>query len=284
MSKKVLASLAVLCVTSAVSPALSADWSDTAISYRYGWNFREPGVTKRNGQEAEIAKNIIAFTHANGYKYGGNFFNIDVLKSNKADPANGGDTGAVEAYAIYRHDLSLNKVTGSKMFSFGPIRDVAFELGVDASTKNTAFAARKFMPVAGVAFAMDVPGLWNVAILADKEWNHNGITRRHVTFDTAVMLSTVWNIPIADVGAPMSFEGFGLINSPKGRDGFNRETKIEIQFRPKLMWDVGALLGQPKTFKVGAGWQYWYNKFGNDHNLVKGAIESSPFVEARVHF
>jgi len=82
----------------------------------------------------------------------------------------------------------------------------------------------------------------------------------------------------------MSFEGFGIINSPKGTDGFNRETKTEIQFRPKLMWDIGAAFNQPKTFKVGTGWQYWYNKFGNDNQKVKGAIESSPFIEARVHF
>ncbi|MDH3210281.1 MAG: outer envelope protein, partial [Burkholderiaceae bacterium] len=49
--------------------AIAAEWSDTAISWRYGTTFAEPFINQ------DIKKNIIALTHASGYKYGTNFFN-----------------------------------------------------------------------------------------------------------------------------------------------------------------------------------------------------------------
>lgn len=284
MSKKVVLSLAALGLAAIASPAAALDWSDTSISYRLGTNFREPAVTRSNGKAREITKNIVGFTHVNGYSLGGNFINIDLLKSNRADPASGGDTGAVEAYAVYRHDLSLNKVTGTKNFSFGPIKDIAIEAGIDLNTKNTTFASRKVMPVFGPSFSFDVPGFLTVAVLASKEWNHNGITKREVQFDATPILASAWNIPLGTVGVPMNFEGFANVIGPKGKDGFNRETKMEILARPKLMWDVGAAFGKEKTFKAGFGWQYWYNKFGNDHTKVKGSIENAPIFEAQIHF
>ena len=62
-------------------PASAADWSDTAISWRYGQRFREPF------NPADIKKNIFALTHASGYKYGTNYFNVDLLQSDSNDPA-----------------------------------------------------------------------------------------------------------------------------------------------------------------------------------------------------
>ena len=284
MFKKLAASAVIFGLASFAQSALALEFSDTSIGYRFGTNFSEPGVRKANGESPSITKNILFFNHVNRYKYGGNYFNIDILRSSKDDPANGGDSGATEAYAIYRHSLSLNKVTGTKTFAFGPFRDITLDAGVDLNTKNTAFAPRKVMPVVGPSFAINVPGFWNVGILYNKEFNHNGITRRDVTFNSAVMLTTAWGIPLGNIGVPVAFEGFGSINSPKGKDGFGNDTKTEIQFRPKVMFDVGALLGAPNTFKAGLGWQYWYNKFGNDHERTVGAIENSLFFEARLHF
>jgi hypothetical protein len=294
MHKKLL-SLFALTAALAAPSARALDWSDTAFSYRYGSNFKEPGVG--TGQGTDIAKNILALTHVDGWKYGGNFLNIDMLISAGGvglDTARNSTDGATEVYAVYRTHLSLNKVTGGKTFEFGPIRDIRLETGIDLSTKNTAFAPHKIMPVLGPTFELAVPGFWTVSVFAEKEWNNNGIaavqpdgsvTFAHggnVSFNVTPMFATAWGIPL--FGLPLSFEGFGSVNLPKGKDGFNRETKTELLFHPKVMWDVGSAWNSPKSgYKLGVGWEYWVNKFGNDHNAVPGALASTPFIEAAIH-
>ena len=53
-------------------PAYGNDWSDTNIGARYGSQYREPF------NRSDIAKQIVSLTHVSGYKYGANFFNVDL--------------------------------------------------------------------------------------------------------------------------------------------------------------------------------------------------------------
>ncbi|MGL6071242.1 hypothetical protein, partial [Craterilacuibacter sp.] len=76
---KALACAGVLCSFSI--SAFAADWSDTFIGYRWSNQYTEPAI------DAEISKNIVSLTHASGYRYGSNFFNVDVLMSDSKDPA-----------------------------------------------------------------------------------------------------------------------------------------------------------------------------------------------------
>jgi hypothetical protein len=101
-----------------------------------------------------------------------------------------------------------------------------------------------------------------------------------VEFDPTVMFTTAWGVPLGSL--PLSFEGFANVNLPKGKDGFGADTKTEVLVHPKVMFDVGTLWGS-KGYQLGAGYEYWLNKFGNDHNKVVGAKESTVFVEAAVH-
>src|SRR4051812_2440298 len=92
---------------SAALPASAADWSDTAISWRYGERFREPF------NPSDIKKNIFALTHASGYKYGSNYFNVALLQSDSNDPGSLNQTeGAQEAYVVYRHTLDIGALHG----------------------------------------------------------------------------------------------------------------------------------------------------------------------------
>ena len=93
----------------------AATWSDTFVGYRYGSDFREPTNTK------DVDKHVLQFTHASGYSVGQNFVNLDVLQSDKADPASGGASGATEFYLTYRHQLHLGKLL-DKDLSFGPVK------------------------------------------------------------------------------------------------------------------------------------------------------------------
>ena len=63
---------------------------DVSVGYRYGSQFKEPYVS--NGDP--ITKNIYNLQYVGGYKYGTNFLNIDMLKSD------GKDCGALEVYDV----------------------------------------------------------------------------------------------------------------------------------------------------------------------------------------
>jgi hypothetical protein len=55
----------------------------------------------------------------------------------------------------------------------------------------------------------------------------------------------------------------------------------------EVMLDVGAVTGgTPKTFKAGFEYQYWRNKFGNDHDGAAGpgAFAKTPMVRVEYHF
>lgn len=262
------------------TPARALEWSDNAFRYWWSPAFTEPGINHN------VAKHVISYTHVDGYKYGGNYLNIDFLYSN----SDSGDVvwglnqiksaGSLEMYAVYRHSLSLNRITGTKMFTFGSVvRDVSIELGGDINTKNNSFASRKILPVAGVSVAFNVPGFLNVGILADKEWNTNAIVGKEITFDVTAMFTAAWGIPIY---GPVSFEGFALANLPKGKDAFGADTKTEVLLHPKAMVDLGYFFGS-KGYQIGAGWEYWLNKFGSDQS-VPGCLQSAVFLEAALHF
>jgi nucleoside-specific outer membrane channel protein Tsx len=303
MIKKIFAVAVMMTAAAAFTPQLahSQNWNDNQLRYWYGSDFREPGVTH------SIAKNIFSYTHTDGGNIlGNNFLNVDFLKSNTTDPAASSlGTGAQEVYVVYRHDVSLSRVTGKKL-SFGPVRDLFVEAGVDLNTKNTAFAPAKRMPVAGPGVAFKIPhhGFLNVSVLWNKEWNNNGLATNGnfgkgapVTFDSAVMLSSAWRIPINIGGTsvshegtikhsiPLSFEGFASVNSPKGRDGFGNKTAVETLLHPKLMYNIGSVFSEKRNVQIGVGYEYWKNKFGNDHSLPfqHGDIARAPFGELVFH-
>ena len=91
-----------------------------------------------------INKNIFSLTHASGYKYGSNFFNVDMLKSNNEDLASGGGGGAQEVYVVYRTTLSGSKVFGVPQKYYGVIRDLGLTAGFDFNAKDDQFSARVY--------------------------------------------------------------------------------------------------------------------------------------------
>ena len=266
--------------------AHAADWSDTSIGYRYGTKFGEPF------NDQDISKSIINLMHASGYKYGTNFFNADLLLSDNKDPSFAGSTsGAHEVYVVYRHTLDIGKVMGSEI-KFGPVRGVGFTAGFDYNTKTDAgYNSKKRMLVAGPTLMMDVPGFLNVSILGLWESNapyntYSGTGVDRYRYKTHPMLNLAWGIPIGSL--PLSFEGFANFIARKGKDEFGGDTAAETNIDMELMYDVGAGTGLTgkNTFKVGLEYQYWKNKFGNDHNgpAGRGAFAKTPMIRGEYHF
>ena len=262
----------------------AADWSDTSISARYGSTFAEPYDNNADGSRKDITKGIIGLTHISGYKYGTNFFNVDLLASDHNDPAGGvaGSSGAREVYAVYRHMLDLGKVSGTEL-KFGIVRSIGATAGFDFNTKNDGYASKKQMLVVGPTLMLDVPGFANLSALVFRESNAPaGVSRYY--YKTHGALELDWGIPIGSL--PLSFNGYALYIGAKGQNEFGGATKPETHLDMTLMYDAGVAMGLPKhTALIGLEYEYWKNKFGNPvADAGPGAFARTPMVRAEYHF
>lgn len=285
MYKKTALTLAVG-IACAAGTVQAADWSDTFIGYRYGNEFREPNNTH------DVTKSVLQIGHVSGYAFGQNFLNLDVLQSDRNDPAQGGGSGATEFYLTYRHQLQFGKAL-SKDLSFGPVKDVALTAGFDLNTKNTAVAPRKRLWVIGPTLKFNVPGFLDVSLLAAQESNHNGLgtVSKNVNFDPQLMLNVSWGIPFQAGPVPMKFQGFLNYLTEKGKDYNGVNTAPETLMRASLMVDAGQMaFGRKNLFWVGVGYEYWNNKFGyHDRSATNsspkdGIRTTTPTLQAELHF
>jgi nucleoside-specific outer membrane channel protein Tsx len=286
MKKKI----ALVLLAAMAAGVQAAEWSDTAISLRHGNNFQEPY------KERDITKNIIGLTHASGYKYGSNFFNVDILQSDSKDPAKTGSTaGAQEFYAVYRNTVDLEKATG-KSFKTTGVRGLGVTVGFDMNSKADSFYnSKKEMFVVGPTVMVDVPaGFLNVSLLQLSESNAPASINRRYHYDNHQMLTAAWGIPFSVASVPLSFEGFANYIGTKGKleDGAT-DSKAETNIDMQIMYDMSSAVGaQAKTFKVGVEYQYWKNKFGNPTTATvvsgkdagPGATARTPMIRAEYHF
>lgn len=264
----------------------AADWSDTAIGWRTGTQFREPQNPNA------IGKNIINITHASGYRYGNQFLNLDLLKSNSKDPSSpGGSRGAFEAYLTYRHTLDFAKISG-RSFVAGPIRNLGLTTGIDLNSKDDAgYNSRKRMFVLGPQIMWNVPGRFNSAILMAWESNAphgpfapiSGVRGRY-HYKAHPMLALDWGIPLSE---RVTFEGFANFITAKGRDEVGRSTGPETNIDMRVMYDAGAAMGiRKRALLVGLEYQYWHNKFGNTDATTRnrGNTANTPMLRVEHHF
>jgi hypothetical protein len=150
--------------------------NDNRLTYAYQFTATSPGATNKT------AKQIYAFTHFDVWAYGTNFINLDLAKSDHADPAApcpvlqpSGCAGSAEFYGLIRSTFGFNEIFDTKAFAMGPLRNVSFVIGADGETQNTFLAPNKKDVVAGLQFAFDLPykGFLNVNPLYYQEGNHN---------------------------------------------------------------------------------------------------------------
>jgi hypothetical protein len=83
----------------------------------------------------------------------------------------------------------------------------------------------------------------------------------------------------------LSFEGYADIIASKGKNEYGGDTAQETHFNGALMYDISAPVGAAKnTFKLGAGYEWWKNKFGNNSASAPGAFAKTPYIKAEYHF
>ncbi len=280
--------LAPLALMPSRSYAVGIEFQDTYLSIRYLPENKQPGYA---GNTPEVAGNI---SYVNGWTYGSNFVSLDLEDfAAKGDPANSvtghADSNSFELYSVFRTVLSGNKIFGGNMFSFGPIRDIGFEMGADFDTQNDQFASYKKLIIAGPQFSINLPrGFWNITVGVSHEWNTNAYLANGngSNFNPTWEIETSWAFPFAIGPVPLNFTGFADFIGPKGGgatgDFYHR---TEILLHPKLLVDVGDLIGYgARKIEAGVGFEYWHNKFGSVPQYVPGTEQKSVFVELGYHF
>ncbi len=274
--------LALALLAAAALPLAAADWSDTLIGYRTGSQFREPGI------DGTLHKDILQLSHVSGWAYGTNFFNVDMLMSDKGDPAANGKSGANEVYVVYRTALSLGKVSG-KDLGFGPVRDVSFTAGFDFNAKDNAFASKKRFLVFGPTLNFKAgSGFFDLGLWGCHEQNYNGIVGKSVDFKTTYTVTAAWGLPFQMGGVGAEFKGFANYIGAKGKDGFGVETKPETLANLFLLADLSSLFGTKKKVYAGPGFEYWNNKFGGQNSDAPAPATNrrvtAPMLQVQVHF
>lgn len=273
-----------LFLSTAMKSARPLDWSDNTLSFGYGTAFREPYIANN------ISKNILTYTHADGYALGTNFLNVDFLYSDHNDPAAANSmAGAKQVYVVYRNTFDIGKIQGRQIRS-GFVRGVGITAGFDLDAKEDAdYNSRKQMLVLGPTLMLDTPGFFNVSLLSLWESNHPSVSAGasnpgypsgRYDYMTHPMLSASWDIPLG--GTPLSFEGFANLIAPKGRDELGNQTVSEKDVDLLFMYDIGGLFqAKHGTLKAGFEYQYWHNKYGNSDETVGtagGNNASTPMI------
>jgi hypothetical protein len=281
--------------------------NDNSVSFAYVFAGTSPFVTDHT------AKDVVTFTHFDVWKYGTNFFNIDLLRSNLKDPSNPcglpgfpatGCEGTTEIYGLFRSTLGWKELFGLQFGSF--LTNISFKVGGDANSVNNANAAAKKDVVGGLQFNFALPygATFQVSPLLYAEKNHSGfITVSSLTTDGSTT-GTVYfrdtyrfegtlNVPLGPKGTPLSFSSAFAVNGPKGLcpagDCFavSVPTKTETFTIQKLNLDIGQwAYNAPGVFSVWIAYVYWHNKFGIDHtlDLTGGSIESTAVLGATAKF
>jgi hypothetical protein len=295
---------------------------DDRVTYSFIFDAAQPGaytVRPDGTVNGKTTKSVYSFTHFDAWAYGTNFFTISLFKSDHNDPAspcsNAGVNifgtpsncaGASEIYGLFRSTFGFNEIFNTKAFTMGPLRNVSFEVGMDANTENRFFGAAKRDVVAGLQFAFDLPykGYVNVAPLAYWEFsNHNsfsqcglfgpGIPGLTCNADGNTSYRATWAVEVnyyMDLGfLPENFQFFSVSGragwyGPKGDSNslpflsgpgrFSTASKTELNSEPiRLTFDASKAFMGPKYshfVDVWVAYRYWQNKFGLDHNAMPG--------------
>lgn len=254
------------------------EWMNNSLGFRYGKEFTNP----KNPHY--ISKRIYNFSHADGYKYGSNFFNLDVLLSDSNDPRKGTDHGGSEVYAVYRHQLYASRVLGWPLGA-GLIKDYALTLGFDANRNNNLASSNKRAVVFGPTLKFNTAGVLDVSLLYYRERNQTGIPgakHEEMTFDGTYNLNIAWIKPLQIGDHAAKFQGMLNYIGEKGEDYNDNDTAPETLLRTSLMFAVLPGKNIKPNFWIGAGYEYWHNKFGVDGG--QGSRTSAPTVNIEMTF
>ena len=221
------------------SPARSQSWSTTSVIVMQGWDY----------ELGDESRTILTFEHADGWRYGDNFFFFDATNA---------ESGGTNVYGEFHPRLSFSKISGRDL-SFGIFKDflLAGEMEMGEDIWNYLYGAGLDFNLPGFDYAF-------VNVYVRDNPDLSGRTYQ---------VTPVWAFPFKLAGLDFMFEGFGDFAGAESGSAAN------IMLQPRLLLDVGALWNKPGRISAGLEYMYWHNKFG-----VEGVTESAPQIMLKASF
>ena len=232
--------LAVLATLVALS-AHAAEWSNTELQLQYG-NLDIP--TFAGGGDSYHL--IYTLQHTSGWKYGDNFFFVDVLDAR--DPG----FQDFDLYSEWYSNFSLGKIREKEMGA-GLVSDVGLLLGVNwADDANV----RKYLP--GLRLSLDLPGFAfaNLDFAAYIDGSEGAASGGAPSEDDAFMVDFNFARPFTIGGSSFSIEGH-VEYVGKRVNEFGGEVESWILAQPQLRWNPNDRVS------LGIEYQFWMNKLGD---------------------
>lgn len=233
--------LMVILTLLSTSISLGALWQSTKVEIHRGYNYINPFAPEGTEYDATI----LSFSHANGWKYGDNFFWFDVTREDDID-------SKVSIYGEFAPRFSIFKMAkadrSEKFFQ---------ELAVAGMIE---FAPSDFVYLYGIGTSLNLPGFafFNLNAYIRDDVNIDGIT---------FMLNSSWALPFELGPVGFMFDGFVDFAGREGKDGAEIEPFVITQ--PALLLDIGNFWKKPNHLYLGSEVEIWYNKLGvEDRNQV----------------
>jgi hypothetical protein len=303
---------------------------DDRVSISYLPKGVDPGsysIRPDGSVNGKTAMQVYSFTHFDAWRYGTNFLNLSMYKADHNDPAspctnagiifNPGTrvttpadcAGAVFGTGQLRSTFGWNEIFATKAFTVAPLRNISFEIGLDASTSNYYKAIAGNSVSAGLQFQFDLPykGYLNVAPMATWVYsNHMAILQCGGGFvpntpgvgclsDGNRQFQPTWLIETnyyMDLGfLPESVRYFSVAGRASwtgkmGPEGSplpynplpvaapaNSMTAVQFNSEPiRLTFDASKAVWGPKYshyVDLWVAYRYWQNKYGFDHNVSR---------------
>jgi hypothetical protein len=303
---------------------------DDRVTFSWIPKATDPGVYSRNPDgslNSTTAMQVYSFTHFDIWKYGTNLLNVSMFKADHNDPANPCITsgliinpaagtatpancaGATFGTGSLRSTFGWNEIFGTKAFTYGPLHNISFEVGLDLSSTNYSRAQATQAASAGLQFQFDLPykGYINVAPMA--AWiyvNHNAMLQCGGGFTGPVpgvsciddgnrIYQPTWAIETnyyMDLGfLPESLRYFSVsgraqLLGPIGTENgqlpanplplaapTNSFTAVSLNSEPiRLTFDAAKAVWGPKYshyVDLWVAYRYWQNKYGLDHTTSR---------------
>ena len=228
-------------LSSSLAYAGAATWSSTNIQYLMGNAYAGIYFNDDTGtlDSDDASTQLITLEHVNGWKYGDNFFFVDITSPFETE----GDF-PTSYYAEISPRLSLSSMTG-KSLKLGPIKDLLI-----TTTAELGEGFHNYLY--GLAVDFDIP---KVPVAQVNYYVRNEIGPGK---DIGSQLTLVWLVPFTLGKAAFTFEGF--FDYAFGMD----HVEDNIITAPRLLFDLGNTWGAPGVLQVGVEYQIWRNKFGID--------------------
>lgn len=231
----------------------AAEWSNTEVHLQIG-DLDVPSFA--GGGSAEHV--IYTLQHASGWKYGDNFFFLDVLDSKRPGFQD------FDLYSELYANFSLRKISG-QAFRAGPISDIGllggFNWAADANVRKYVAGIRLALDLEGFAFA----NLDLATLIDDSEGLASGGAPAE---DDTVLVDFNFARPFKIGEADFSIEGhIEYVGERTNELGGSVESWILAQ--PQLQWHLNERIA------IGIEYQFWMNKLGDaatDENTVQALL------------